>query len=195
MAGKAKNEEGNIYGRLTVVSRAFVKNETVYWTCECTCGVTLDVCGSSLRRSKRPTKSCGCAQVEVAKVLHLTVDNTKHSRSDLWLATVRHHVRIGAKSRGIQYSLGDDQLRSIASSSCHYCGVQPSNYIQVARQDLKTVIYQGVDRIDSSNGYLPDNVRPCCKDCNRAKAELSDQNFKNLIARIYNHMLETQDVI
>jgi hypothetical protein len=131
--------------------------------------------------------------VEAARILHLTVNNTKHTPSQLWLITVKHQIKNSAKNRNLEYCIEDGQLKEICSSKCYYCGVGPSNFIKVRRKDLETVIYQGIDRINSSIGYLPYNVRPCCKDCNRAKSELSDENFKILIVRIYNHMLENRN--
>ncbi len=53
----AKDERGNIYGRLTVVELSFVKAE-VHWLCECECGNQTTVSGSHLR--KGDVKSCGC---------------------------------------------------------------------------------------------------------------------------------------
>ena len=35
----------------------------------------------------------------------------------------------------------------------------------------------GVDRWDNSKGYLPDNLVPCCKDCNRGKLTRSSREF------------------
>jgi len=35
----------------------------------------------------------------------------------------------------------------------------------------------GIDRWDNSQGYLADNVVPCCKDCNRAKNTRTPREF------------------
>jgi len=44
--------------------------------------------------------------------------------------------------------------------------------------------YNGIDRIDSSKGYIKDNIRPCCGICNKAKRDLSDSVFKSWIERL-----------
>ena len=54
-----KNEVGNIYGRLTVISISNErKNGSVCWNCKCSCGKHVIVAGDELRRGG--TKSCGC---------------------------------------------------------------------------------------------------------------------------------------
>jgi hypothetical protein len=59
---RIKDEVGNVYGRLRVLSFAFTKparslRAKAYWFCRCECGVELVVCGAKLRVGQR---SCGC---------------------------------------------------------------------------------------------------------------------------------------
>lgn len=49
---------GQVFGRLTVLSRADVKNGQIYYNCICECGNTTKVRGDLLRKGK--TSSCGC---------------------------------------------------------------------------------------------------------------------------------------
>ena len=54
----------------------------------------------------------------------------------------------------------------------------------------------GIDRIDSSKGYSVDNCVPCCAKCNYAKHDLSIDDFKNHIEKIYKHLfLESSTTI
>jgi hypothetical protein len=55
----AKDETGNVYGKLTVVEFARSQNN-IYWLCRCECGAMTTVCGSNLRTGI--TKSCGCVR-------------------------------------------------------------------------------------------------------------------------------------
>lgn len=55
---KVKNEIGNKYGRLTVLSRDCKKNGKIYWNCMCDCGKTISTRGTSLRSGV--TTSCNC---------------------------------------------------------------------------------------------------------------------------------------
>ena len=54
-----KNEIGNKYGKLVVLSRICNASRTT-WLCICECGNSTEVLGTSLRSGK--TKSCGCAR-------------------------------------------------------------------------------------------------------------------------------------
>lgn len=58
---------------------------------------------------------------------------------------------------------------------CHYCGTSPKNM----RADYKglTVKRNGIDRKNNNRGYLKSNLLPCCKICNRAKREMSYEDF------------------
>lgn len=61
---KIIDETGNVYGYLTVLSRAKNDNQGhAQWLCQCKCGNQIIVKGTSLRKEKG-TKSCGCYQKE-----------------------------------------------------------------------------------------------------------------------------------
>ncbi len=49
-------------------------------------------------------------------------------------------------------------------------------------------IYNGIDRIDSSKGYIQGNVVTCCRTCNVAKMDMDYKEFINHITKIYNHI-------
>ena len=54
--------EGKIFGRLTVIELAYVKNHKTYWRCRCTCENETIVAGSSL--TSNHVISCGCRKKE-----------------------------------------------------------------------------------------------------------------------------------
>jgi hypothetical protein len=57
--GRAKDEAGNVYGKLTVICASGRDSAGIKWTCRCECGAMTIVRGSSLRNGH--TTSCGCA--------------------------------------------------------------------------------------------------------------------------------------
>lgn len=65
MAHNTKNEIGNKYGKLTVISRSDKKDKSrlAYWDCLCECGNKVVVSGSNLRTGN--TTSCGCVAKDV----------------------------------------------------------------------------------------------------------------------------------
>lgn len=58
----AKNELGNTYGRLTVISQTASVNEKAAWLCACSCGNSKVVTGDGLRTGR--VVSCGCYRSE-----------------------------------------------------------------------------------------------------------------------------------
>ena len=56
---------GKKFNRLTVKEKSFKKGAEWYWLCECECGNTCEVMGSSLRANR--TRSCGCLKKESDK--------------------------------------------------------------------------------------------------------------------------------
>lgn len=59
MANPIKDLKGQVFGKLTVVEFSHSDGRS-YWLCKCECGKTKTVRSSSLRRKKRPVRSCGC---------------------------------------------------------------------------------------------------------------------------------------
>lgn len=75
--------------------------------------------------------------------------------------------RRGALERGYKWSISEGDFDRATSASCCYCG----------SADSAAGWGMGLDRWDNSRGYLPDNIVPCCKDCNRAKLTRSPREF------------------
>lgn len=63
-----KNEIGNRYGKLVVLSRGENDNNgKARWYCQCDCGNTILARGTDLRRGK--TKTCGCSSIKAEQSL------------------------------------------------------------------------------------------------------------------------------
>lgn len=56
---------GMVFGKLTVVGRDESK-PGAYWWCNCECGNTKSIKGTSLTKKKEPTRGCGCEQRKIA---------------------------------------------------------------------------------------------------------------------------------
>lgn len=81
-----------------------------------------------------------------------------------------------AKRRGLEWAITPEEYAELIKSPCFYDGspLPPTG--------------SGLDRIDSTKGYLPDNVVPCCQMCNQAKRDMSQEDFYALIKRISERM-------
>ena len=60
---------------------------------------------------------------------------------------------------------------NIFSQPCHYCG----------ETDWRNL---GCDRIDNALPHTPDNVVPCCCDCNKKKARYEYDEYMRMIGKI-----------
>ena len=90
-----------------------------------------------------------------------------------------------AKDRELEWSLTEEQVVELTKQDCYYCGVKPNNISKSAIYN-GSYTYNGLDRVDNNKGYTIDNVVPCCKKCNTIKGNLTLQEFKELINKIYN---------
>lgn len=77
-----------------------------------------------------------------------------------------------AKRRKIEFNLTIDEFENLIPGVCHYCG-DDSN---------------GIDRKDSSKGYVKDNCVPCCKYCNFIKNNIPYEIFVSKIKSMYEHL-------
>ena len=82
---------------------------------------------------------------------------------------------------GREFTLTEEEFISVASSPCAYCGTPP-------RDTTYGVICNGIDRIDNSRGYTPDNVAACCTRCNIIKGNMSVEEMMEHVRKIVSHM-------
>ena len=97
-------------------------------------------------------------------------------------AQIRATAQI-AKERGYDFLLTIEIFKQLTQSNCHYCGIEPSQ--KISRSWLNgDYMFNGVDRVNNSIGYLENNVVPCCKHCNMAKYTMSEEEFRTWINRL-----------
>lgn len=83
-----------------------------------------------------------------------------------------------AKKRNLEFSLDIETFIKLVSSECRYCG------------SIIELEVNGIDRVDSSVGYIQDNIVTCCSSCNKMKMELSISAFESQIEKIYKYLKE-----
>jgi hypothetical protein len=84
-----------------------------------------------------------------------------------------------AKIRNLDFIINYDEFCSIIKSNCYYCGILQNKGIN------------GIDRIDSKQGYLNNNCVSCCKMCNYLKRVLD----KDIFIKKIEHILSYQKII
>jgi len=177
---------GQRFGRLVVGEKTEIrlqgksKHKTLYHHCICDCGKDLFVRKQSLKGGN--TKSCGCYKNEHSKLIGRKNRKGKYTGK----ATINYLLRkykYNASKRKITFDLCMEDFNKIIKENCYYCDKEPSQKIELSSQKL---YYNGVDRIDSSKGYIKSNCVPCCKMCNIAKSSYSLSEFKEWISKVYN---------
>lgn len=109
---------------------------------------------------------------------------------------ILRRVKHDAKRGGREFDVSIDTFAKLIHLPCYYCGSQDMNaaIVKMTDENFKpyTMIlrYNGIDRIDNSIGYVDDNCVPCCFICNRAKRELSFEDFTDWIVRLVNKYSE-----
>lgn len=174
---RTKFEIGQKYGKLTIIDKCGKdKHRNILYNCICECGNHIVVRGNAL--SSGNTKSCGCYGTYVRKLKKLPDD--RGVINQIILQYKRH-----AKSRGFCWDLTYDQVKNIIQKPCFYCGEEKTN--KKITKNCTGYLYNGIDRIDSKNGYFIKNVVPCCKICNYAKSDMSQNDFINWIKKVSEH--------
>ena len=169
------------------------------WHCVCECGNEKDIRGNNL--TSKSTQSCGCLTKENARSIDkelrqydndgnlighicscckrmLSIDNYyKDSTSPDGISNTCKYCQThslqgrywrykrSATIRNLDFELTQDEFNTITEQPCCYCGEYNNDYFGKK--------YSGIDRIDSSMGYIPTNVTPCCTICNRMKLSYS----------------------
>lgn len=184
-----KNEIGNIYGKLKVINRVSnSKFGTTRWNCLCECGNMIETSAQSLRTGQ--TKSCGCLIYEV---------NNSRRKGDAVARKLFQSIKTYSLKKNLPFDLTLEDVKELGYSNCTYCGRVPyiekaaymrSRYSMGINTDEISLI-NGIDKVIPKLGYVKSNCVPCCKYCNRAKSDLSVEEFKNLITLIYNNYVRT----
>lgn len=163
---------GTIFGSLTVLDEA-----KSGWICKCVCGTTKHISGSQLIRGK--STSCGCKQ-------YTRLGQRKYDfEESTWRVLWTSH-KSGAMKKNRTYLTFDEYVNQLKMNpNCWYCGIDPpTREPLLGRQKSAPINAHGIDRIDSSLGYLAGNIRTCCKECNIAKNNRSEDDFIASCCRI-----------
>ena len=178
-----KDYTGRRFGML--VAKSFVRreNKRTYWSFICDCGTEKVLNMQNVLNDT--TRSCGC----LLKLVERSPINP--DRDGVFLRTLSGKIRKGADKRNIEYLLEIEDLESIVFEPCYYCGATNSSHLKITKNE--TILHNGVDRLDSSLGYVPDNCVPCCWKCNRAKGSLGEKDFLEWIEKVYNYRIKKGD--
>ncbi len=183
---KVKDLSGMVFERLTVVKLDHLEKKQkncAYWECICVCNKTKIVKGTLLINGN--TRSCGCLQKENAseivkkEIIRRTLPCGVSACNDLY-----RQYKKRAKNKNFNFDISYEYFVELTSQNCSYCGSAPSN-LRVSRSGNCSYLYNGIDRVSNDKGYVTGNCAPCCKRCNAAKSDLSENDFLILVKDIF----------
>lgn len=88
-----------------------------------------------------------------------------------------------AKNINKPFLLSLNDVKKLITDDCHYCGDSCKNSRINSKKER--IYYNGIDRINSNEGYTITNTLPCCKLCNYSKHTQSYEEFLERIKKIY----------
>ena len=185
------------YGMLSAIRpigyKQYGKSKKYFFLWKCDCGNEKEYPVREVLSGK--CKSCRCLSYR-----HNPRGWTKSRNPQMssWKMLFKRY-RSSAKHRDISFSIDINSFIEICSQNCWYCGSEPKKFNKWNEPNIRkkgrlftdsereeyTILANGIDRINSTIGYWEPNIRPCCKNCNRAKMDLTEENFLNLIQKIY----------
>lgn len=186
-----KDRTNDKYGRLTVISHAGKDHRGKHlWLCLCECGNEKIVVSDNLSSGK--SNSCGCLKAEMLS----RKGNQYGIYEDREMALLKvqySHLKRRDKLKGFIDTLPFDDFCLLSKSPCKYCGIKHSKEIEDRLNESKkgkrlsdhVLKCNGIDRVDSLQGYTKSNSVSCCKFCNFAKHTMSEDDFYNWIKRVY----------
>jgi hypothetical protein len=171
-----KEYVGKRFG-IVVIKNIFFENKKSKCEIECDCG-TKKV--TDFKRIKSgQTKSCGCLKLRTGKIGNKGTDITqKYPLKNIFGLNINGALlryKANAKYKNRQWLLTDTEATEIMHSCCFYCGTIPKPFV-------------GIDRIDNNKDYLIDNCVACCKTCNLAKRDMSVDEFRKWIDKVFHHI-------
>lgn len=144
-------------------------NKKSYWLFQCDCGGTSEIDIGTFLSGR--VRSCGCRGYKEWESNFNTLYKETHWK---------------AKKRGLEWRITKEQFKTLTSQNCSYCGRSPSN-VHKHPKYRGQYIYNGIDRVDNSVGYIFENCVTCCEQCNRAKLAHTVSDFKSWVVNVYNH--------
>jgi len=179
---------GTVIGYLSAVSVTPEKyGREFLWEWKCVCGKKIVRRPSQIKAGRN--KSCGCKQAEM-------VDKAKRlPAGEAAFRQLFRSYKNGARNRNYSFDLSMEDFRELTKQNCYYCGDTPSLIYSIKANNTKNYVYNGVDRIDNTKGYIKGNVVPCCGTCNRMKMNSIFSDFLSKVEKIYNKHSSTVSLL
>ena len=85
--------------------------------------------------------------------------------------------KYSASRKELEFMLSNNDYDNIVNNNCYICGKENNEFHK-----------NGIDRFDSNKGYIIENTKPCCGECNYMKRDYEYNDFISKLQEIYeNH--------
>ena len=92
-------------------------------------------------------------------------------------------TKMKAEKRNIDFLLPYPIFKYLIKQDCYYCGQEPTATNNEPM--MKDFEFNGLDRVDNTKPYEPNNLVACCFVCNQMKSNRSYEDFIDKIKKIY----------
>jgi hypothetical protein len=135
--------------------------------------VKCKICGElserkSSRLANKKYKSCGCVNKREPGFA---------SANDIF-----YGYSINSKKRNLPFEITFQEFFVLTQQECYYCGENPKSISRTSTNG--EFIYNGIDRVDNSKGYIKENLKTCCGICNRMKMDMTLKDFTQKVIQI-----------
>lgn len=177
---------GNRYGHLVVIKQVESrKDHNRQWLCKCDCGNEKVWTTGALTEGSSQT--CGCSRKRSGEQ-HANWSGHKEISGGYWT-----NIKNGATDRTLIFDLTIEQAWDLFIRQERKCAISGISLI-MHKGGKRTAQTASLDRIDSTKGYVLDNVQWVHKDINYMKLDHTMSKFLNWIDIIYNHQHSSSHV-
>lgn len=151
-------------------------------------------CSSEFETTRHRAKksgNCGCQKsIRLSQAGAGRSPINKMNDKDATVSSLYAACRTSARTKGFDMTLTRPEIAELIFEPCHYCGKEPELIRKVGAGVWVRdgVAANGIDRKDSSLGYVQGNVLPCCSDCNYLKSGRSYEDFVAKVRAIAFHL-------
>lgn len=133
------------------------------------------LCTSCKQAKSLSTYNCDIVKLKTKHEINKpNVGKRRYSSDRPWWLVKYTRIKNGANKRNLQFILTPEEYRDMFYlKNCYYCGVDDCD---------------GIDRINSSMGYIPNNMVTCCYNCNVMKMDMGHDEFIIHIKKIIDNM-------
>lgn len=179
---KEKELEGKVFNNFTFLRYSRKQGGKFYCIFKCVCGSDVE---KRLDRVKSgESKHCGC--LKNIKKADRAKKRIVQDEKDMLINKLYSSYKKSALKRNHNFELNLDIFSDLIFNKCYYCKSPPLQKLvgNGKVKEYEGILYNGIDRVDNTIGYINSNIVSCCGWCNRAKGTKHFDDFIKYIERI-----------